>query len=79
MKTRVLATVTLVAAALCPPFALPASAQSQGGLTLAQVQQKYFNMSPVHIRKCDYDGNGLYTRGEMNCVAGIYRAMYLDR
>jgi hypothetical protein len=79
MTVRSLAAVTLVALPLLQPLAPPAFAQSQGGLTLAQVQQRYFNMSPVHIRKCDYDGNGLYDRSEMNCVSGIYRAMYVDR
>ncbi len=79
MNIRSLATVALVAVPLCQPFAGPAGAQSQGGLTLAQVEQKYFNMSPVHIKKCDYNGDGLYSRGELNCVSGIYRAMYLDR
>jgi hypothetical protein len=77
MKSRSLAALALVAAAPFQP--LPALAQSQGGLTLAQVESRYFNMSPVHIRKCDYNGDGLYSRSELNCVSGIYRAMYLDR
>ncbi len=36
-------------------------------------------MSPVHIEKCDRNGDEIYTRIEMQCVAGIYQAMYLDR
>lgn len=77
MKYRSVAALALLAAPLLQPP--PALAQSEGGLTLAQVQSRYFNMSPVHIRKCDYDGDGLYSRGELNCVSGIYQAMYLDR
>jgi hypothetical protein len=56
----------------------PALAQT-AGLTLAQVERKYPRMSPVHIKKCDHDGNGIYTRIEMLCVSGIYQQMYLDR
>ena len=47
-------------------------------MTLAQIERKYRNMSPVHIEKCDYDGNGQFTRTEQLCVAGIYQQMYLD-
>ena len=36
-------------------------------------------MNEVHIQKCDRDGDGLFTRTEMLCVASIYQAMYLDR
>ena len=50
-----------------------------GGLTLDQVERKYPRMSPVHIQKCDHDGDGIYTRTELLCVSGIYQAMYLDR
>ena len=49
------------------------------GLTLEQVERKYPRMSYVHINKCDYDGNGTFTRTEMLCVSGIYQQMYLDR
>ena len=35
-------------------------------------------MAEVHILKCDYDGNQLFTRTEMHCVSGIYQQMYLD-
>jgi hypothetical protein len=59
-------------------LALPALAQ-QGTMTLDQIERKYRNMSPVHIEKCDYDGNDLFTRTEQFCVAGIYQQMYLDR
>ena len=59
-------------------IALPAVAQ-QATLSLAQIERKYRNMSPVHINKCDYDRDGQFTRTEQFCVAGIYQQMYLDR
>ena len=59
-------------------LAVPALAQTSG-LTLDQVERKYPRMSPVHIKKCDHDGNGIYTRTELLCVSGIYQQMYLDR
>jgi hypothetical protein len=77
MTVRSLAALALVALPLMQPAA--AQTSNSGGLTLAQVQSRYYNMNAVHIKKCDYNGDGLYTRGEMNCVSGIYRAMYLDR
>jgi len=77
MTVRSLAALALVALPLMQPAA--AQTGNSGGLTLAQVQSRYYNMNAVHIKKCDYNGDGLYTRGEMNCVSGIYRAMYLDR
>jgi hypothetical protein len=58
--------------------ALPAPAQDGAGLTLQQVERKYRKMSPIHIEKCDRDGDGLYSRSEMLCVSSIYQVMYLD-
>ena len=74
MTGRIAAMALLLATPLAPAFA-----QDGGGLTLAQVERKYTPMSPVHIEKCDRDGDEIYTRIEMLCVAGIYQAMYLDR
>lgn len=74
MTHRLPAAALVLAATLAPA----AFAQSEG-LTLAQVEQKYRTMSPVHILKCDYDGNQIFTRTEMLCVSGIYQQMYLDR
>ena len=54
----------------------PAAAQ---GVTLDQVERQYPRMSVVHIVKCDRDGDGLFSRGELLCVRGIYSAMYLER
>lgn len=79
MKTHSVAALLMVAALLVQPFAGPAFAQSGGALTLSQVERKYPKMSPIHIEKCDRGGNGLYDGSEMNCVSGIYRAMYQDR
>lgn len=75
--TRTLLTAALAALAL-GSAAAPAAAQS-AGLTLAEVQRKYRNMSPVFIAKCDRDGSGLYDRSELHCVSGIYSAMYLEK
>jgi hypothetical protein len=66
----------LAALVLAVPLA-PASAQ-QPGLTLIQVEAQYPRMSPVHIQKCDRNGDGLYTRSELLCVRSIYQAMYLE-
>ena len=77
MIRRVLAALIL-ALPLAQPLAPMALAQA-AGLTLDQVEHKYPRMSPVHIRKCDYDGDGIYTRSELLCVSGIYQQMYLDR
>jgi hypothetical protein len=54
---------------------LPAAAQD-APTTLQQLERKYPQMSPVHIKKCDKDDDGLYTRTETLCVASIYRTMY---
>ena len=35
-------------------------------------------MNEVHILKCDYDGNRIFTGTEMLCVQSIYRSFYLD-
>ena len=77
MTRRVLAAF-LFAVPLAQPLAPMALAQA-AGLTLEQVEHKYPRMSPVHIRKCDYNGDGIYTRTELLCVSGIYQQMYLDR
>ena len=76
MILRSLAALLLLA--LLQPLATAAFAQ-QAGLTLAQVERKYPRMSPVHIEKCDRDGNEIYTRAEMACVEGIYNALNNDR
>jgi hypothetical protein len=68
---------SLLAAALALP--LPAAAQAQAGYTLDQVESMYPRMKAVHIKKCDRNGDGVYTRSEMLCVQSIYQAMYIDR
>ncbi|MBP7241005.1 hypothetical protein [Amaricoccus sp.] len=56
-----------------------AAAAAQGYTqTLRQVEIAHPGMSPIHIEKCDKDGDGLFTRAEIACVDGIYRVMYLD-
>ena len=70
-----LAAVTAVL--LAQAAALPVLAQA-AGLTFEQVQRKYRKMSPVFIEKCDKNGDGVFTKPEMQCVAGIYQAMYIE-
>lgn len=67
----------LVALLALAATAFPTVAQDTG-LTQAQVQAKYPRMSPVHIKKCDRNGDGVYTRTEMLCVSSIYQQMYLN-
>jgi hypothetical protein len=67
----------VLALLLALPPASAALAQP-AGLTLAQVEREYPRMSPVHIRKCDRDGDGIYTRSELLCVRSIYQAMYVE-
>jgi len=58
--------------------ATPIFAQAEG-VPLAQLERKYRNMNEVHILKCDYDGNEVFTRTEVLCVQNIYWSLYLDR
>ena len=55
-----------------------AALREGGTLTLQQLERKYSGMSPVHIAKCDRDGDGVYNRSEQLCVASIYNTMYRD-
>lgn len=57
-------------------FAAPAAAQS--GLTLQQVERKYPQMAEIHIQKCDKNGDEVFANVEMDCVRGIYQAMYIE-
>ncbi len=61
----------------------PVSAQAAGGdpgaLTVQQVQQRFRRMSPIHILKCDYNGDNLIERKEYPCVQSIYQVMYVER
>ena len=76
MRKILLATV--VAALGLPLAALPSLAQTAGN-PYEKVLRKYRGMSPVFVRKCDRDGDSLYTNVEMQCVAGIYQAMYISK
>jgi hypothetical protein len=69
----------LIAATLAslPLLAAPLPAQD-AGIPLAQVERQYRKMNEVHILKCDYDGDRLFTRTEMLCIQSIYRTFYLD-
>ena len=71
-------TIGLFAASLVLPPAAAVQAQSQGGYSLGQVESMYPRMKPVHIEKCDRNGDGLYTKSEMLCVQSIYHAMYIE-
>jgi len=66
------------AAALATVLAAGPAAAQTSGATLEQVQQRFRGMSEIHIAKCDHDGNGLYTRGEIACVRSLYLATVVD-
>ena len=76
MRPSLPTAILLGALLLAPPLA--ATAQGAGGLTLRQVEAEYPRMKAVHIEKCDRNGDGIYTRTEMLCVASIYQAMYIS-
>jgi hypothetical protein len=76
MKAMVMAAG--VAALALQLAALPAVAQT-AGIPYEQVKRKYRKMSPVFIEKCDKNGDRLFTNVEMQCVAGIYQAMYIEK
>ena len=78
MSTRCHASRLLRAGLAGSLLAAAPALHAQEALTLAQVERKYRGMAEVHILKCDYDGNQLFTRTEMHCVSGIYQQMYLD-
>ena len=75
MRLRPLAAAFLAAAPLTR--LAPTPAWPRAGLTLAQVERNYPRMSAVHILKCDHNGDQVFTRIELLCVAGIYQAMYI--
>ena len=56
----------------------PNATQSDVAVPFAQVEARYPRMSKVHIVKCDRNGDQLFSRIELNCVSGIYRAIYLS-
>ena len=56
-----------------------ATVVAEADLPYEKVLRKYRGMSPVFVRKCDRDGDSLYTNVEMQCVAGIYQAMYISK
>lgn len=65
--------------AVAMSFALGFSTTAAGqgpALTLQAVERKYPRMSKIHIEKCDKNGDGLYERGEMDCVSSLYSALY---
>jgi len=75
--------IAAVAVLLSAPAPAPVSAQAAGGdpsaLTVEQVQERFRRMSPIHILKCDYNGDNLIERKEYPCVQGIYQVMYVER
>ena len=83
MSGRLRLVVVAAAVVLGVQSPAPLSAQAAGGdpsaLTVAQVQQRFRRMSPVHILKCDYNGDELIERKEYPCVQSIYQVMYVER
>jgi hypothetical protein len=82
--TRILSLCAIAAAVLLAvPAPAPVLAQAAGGdpdaLTVKQVQQRFRRMSPIHILKCDYNGDNLIEHKEFPCVQSIYQVMYVDR
>lgn len=73
---RLFVAVSVAMTSMVVPLA--AGAQ-EAGLTYAQVKAEYRQMSSVHIKKCDHNGDGIYGRTEMLCVSSIYQSFYLDR
>jgi hypothetical protein len=73
----------IAAILLSAPAPAPVLAQAAGGdptaLTVKQVQQRFRRMSPIHILKCDYNGDNLIERKEYPCVQSIYQVMYVER
>ncbi len=67
------ATLAALSIAACVALGLAAQA-AEPAATLAQMGARYPSMSDVHIRKCDKDGDGLYTNAEQACVRSIYLA-----
>ena len=72
-----LASAGLAAALALPLVAGPAVAQS--GRTLAQMERQYPNMSPIHIEKCDRNGDGIFTSGEQACVSSMWDVLRDNR
>ena len=82
--TRILrlaaATATILLAAPAPaPVLAQAAGSDPTALTVKQVQQRFRRMSPIHILKCDYNGDNLIERKEYPCVQSIYQVMYVER
>jgi hypothetical protein len=64
-------------AALSSALVFSTAAAGQGpAQTLESLKRKYPGMSEIHIKKCDKNGDGLYERGELDCVSSMYRAIY---
>ena len=41
--------------------------------SLQRIEARYPRLSPVHIAKCDRDGDGSFTRAERACIGGLPR------
>ena len=72
-----LAAACFAASLAFPLIAGPAGAQS--GVPLSQMERQYPNMSPIHIQKCDRNGDGLYDRGEQACVSSMWGVLRDNR
>lgn len=40
--------------------------------SLQRIEARYPRLSPVHIAKCDRDGDGSFTRAERACIGGLH-------
>ena len=41
--------------------------------SLQRIEARYPRLSPVHIAKCDRDGDGSFARAERACISGLPR------
>lgn len=44
--------------------------------SLQRIEARYPRMSPVHIAKCDHDGDGTFTRAERACISSLHSQLY---
>ena len=68
------APAALILAALLSPAARSRLRPGRAASPSTRSSANTAPMSPVHIEKCDHDGDGIYTRTELLCVSGIYQA-----
>ncbi|HMQ95073.1 MAG TPA: hypothetical protein PKA33_17650 [Amaricoccus sp.] len=79
LRLPVLVAAVLLGAQCPAPLSAQAAGSDPSALTVKQVQQRFRRMSPVHILKCDHNGDKLIESKEYPCVQSIYQVMYVER